>query len=54
MGYHEPWNLINYLLGSHDDVGDDRNGNAEDGLTASDRTQILKTYLCHDNSMLVQ
>jgi 1,4-alpha-glucan branching enzyme len=32
-GYDHPWNLVKYALGSHDDIGDFDNGNAEDGLT---------------------
>jgi 1,4-alpha-glucan branching enzyme len=32
-GYQESWNLVKYTMGSHDDIGDDRNGNAKDGLT---------------------
>jgi 1,4-alpha-glucan branching enzyme len=32
-GYDHAWNLVKYTLGSHDDVGDQNNGNAEDGLT---------------------
>ncbi|GAB5401862.1 MAG: alpha-amylase family glycosyl hydrolase [Aureliella sp.] len=32
-GFDHPWNLVKYPLGSHDDVGDDHNGNAKDGLT---------------------
>ena len=32
-GFAHPWNLVKYPMGSHDDVGDDRNGNAKDGLT---------------------
>lgn len=32
-GYDHPWNLVKYTAGSHDDVGDDRNGNAKNGLT---------------------
>lgn len=32
-GFAQPWNLVKYTMGSHDDVGDDRNGNAKDGLT---------------------
>ncbi len=36
-GYDEPWNLVKYTLGSHDDIGDDHSGNAEDGLTNWDK-----------------
>lgn len=36
-GYDHPWNLVKYLLGSHDDIGDQQNGDAEDGLTDWDR-----------------
>jgi 1,4-alpha-glucan branching enzyme len=36
-GYDHAWNLVKYTLGSHDDVGDQNNGNAEDGLTNWDR-----------------
>ncbi|HMF93084.1 MAG TPA: alpha-amylase family glycosyl hydrolase [Vicinamibacterales bacterium] len=32
-GYDHPWNLAKYTLGSHDDIGDLNNGNAENGLT---------------------
>jgi 1,4-alpha-glucan branching enzyme len=32
-GYEHAWNLVKYTLGSHDDVGDEENGNAENGLT---------------------
>ncbi|HJZ72955.1 MAG TPA: alpha-amylase family glycosyl hydrolase [Vicinamibacterales bacterium] len=32
-GYDHPWNLVKYTLGSHDDIGDLNNGDAEDGLT---------------------
>jgi 1,4-alpha-glucan branching enzyme len=35
-GYQESWNLVKYTMGSHDDIGDDRNGNAKDGLTNRD------------------
>ncbi len=35
-GYAESWNLVKYTMGSHDDVGDDRGGNAKDGLTNPD------------------
>jgi 1,4-alpha-glucan branching enzyme len=35
-GYADSWNLVKYTMGSHDDVGDDRNGNAKDGLTNPD------------------
>jgi 1,4-alpha-glucan branching enzyme len=36
-GYDHAWNLVKYTLGSHDDIGDQSNGNAEDGLTSWDR-----------------
>jgi 1,4-alpha-glucan branching enzyme len=36
-GYPHAWNLVKYTLGSHDDVGDQQNGNAEDGLTNADK-----------------
>ena len=29
--FEHSWNLVNYLLGSHDDIGDSENGNAEEG-----------------------
>lgn len=32
-GYDNAWNLVKYTLGSHDDIGDQENGNAEHGLT---------------------
>ncbi len=32
-GYDQACNLVKYTLGSHDDIGDLNNGNAEDGLT---------------------
>ncbi|MEZ6137300.1 MAG: alpha-amylase family glycosyl hydrolase [Pirellulaceae bacterium] len=32
-GFEHSWNLVKYPLGSHDDVGDDHNGNAKEGLT---------------------
>jgi 1,4-alpha-glucan branching enzyme len=32
-GFSNSWNLVKYTLGSHDDVGDDKNGNAKEGLT---------------------
>lgn len=32
-GFDHPWNLVKYPLGSHDDVGDDHDGNAKDGRT---------------------
>ncbi len=31
--FEHSWNLVNYPLGSHDDCGDDHNGNAQDGLS---------------------
>jgi 1,4-alpha-glucan branching enzyme len=36
-GYDHPWNLVKYTLGSHDDIGDLNNGDAEDGLTNWDK-----------------
>ncbi|MCJ7603689.1 MAG: alpha-amylase family glycosyl hydrolase [Desulfobulbaceae bacterium] len=36
-GYAHPWNIIKYLTGCHDDIGDQGNGNAEDGLTNWDK-----------------
>lgn len=36
-GYDNAWNLVKYTLGSHDDIGDQNNGNAEDGLTNWDK-----------------
>lgn len=35
--FEHSWNLVNYLLGSHDDVGDPHNGDAEDGHSNWDR-----------------
>lgn len=35
--FEHSWNLVNYLLGSHDDVGDPHNGDAEDGHHNWDR-----------------
>lgn len=35
--YEHSYNLVKYTLGSHDDIGDDRNGNAKDGLTNWDQ-----------------
>lgn len=32
-GYGQSWNLVKYTLGSHDDIGDQENGDAEHGLT---------------------
>jgi 1,4-alpha-glucan branching enzyme len=32
-GYDYAWNVVKYTLGSHDDVGDQENGDAEHGLT---------------------
>ena len=32
-GFAHSWNLIKYTLGSHDDVGDQENGDAEHGMT---------------------
>ena len=36
-GYDHPWNLVKYTLGSHDDIGDLQEGDAEDGLINWDR-----------------
>jgi 1,4-alpha-glucan branching enzyme len=35
-GFEHSWNLVRYALGSHDDIGDDRGGDAEDGLDVWD------------------
>jgi len=35
-GYNNSWNLVKYTLGSHDDIGDQNNGDAEEGLTKWD------------------
>lgn len=35
-GFAHAWNLVKYTGGSHDDVGDDRGGDAKDGLTNGD------------------
>lgn len=32
-GYEHPWQVVKYTLGSHDDIGDQENGDAEHGLT---------------------
>jgi 1,4-alpha-glucan branching enzyme len=32
-GYGHAWNLVKYTMGSHDDIGDENNGDAENGLT---------------------
>lgn len=32
-GYDHAWNMVKYTLGSHDDIGDQANGDAEHGLT---------------------
>jgi 1,4-alpha-glucan branching enzyme len=32
-GYDHAWNLVKYTLGSHDDVGDQENGNAQNGIS---------------------
>ncbi len=32
-GFKYSWNLVKYTMGSHDDIGDQNNGNAEHGLT---------------------
>jgi 1,4-alpha-glucan branching enzyme len=36
-GYAHSWNIIKYLTGCHDDIGDQGNGNAEEGLTNWDK-----------------
>jgi 1,4-alpha-glucan branching enzyme len=35
-GYDHSWNLVNYTMGSHDDIGDQEEGNAEHGLDSWD------------------
>jgi 1,4-alpha-glucan branching enzyme len=35
-GYDHAWNLVKYPLGSHDDIGDQENGDAEHGLSSWD------------------
>lgn len=35
-GFNHPWNLVKYTMGSHDDIGDHDNGNAENGLISWD------------------
>jgi 1,4-alpha-glucan branching enzyme len=44
-GYDHSWNLVKYALGSHDDIGDQNGGNAEDGLTDWDRRHRYFTDL---------
>jgi 1,4-alpha-glucan branching enzyme len=44
-GYDHSWNLVKYALGSHDDIGDLNNGNAEDGLTNWDKRHRYFTDL---------
>jgi 1,4-alpha-glucan branching enzyme len=36
-GYDHAWNLVKYTLGSHDDIGDQHEGDAEGGLIHWDR-----------------
>lgn len=36
-GYDDAWNLVKYTLGSHDDIGDYHNGDAENGLSDWDK-----------------
>jgi 1,4-alpha-glucan branching enzyme len=36
-GYDDAWNLVKYTLGSHDDIGDDHEGDAEHGRTDWDK-----------------
>jgi len=36
-GYEHAWNLVKYALGSHDDIGDLENGDAEHGLSDWDK-----------------
>lgn len=36
-GYDQAWNLVKYTLGSHDDIGDQENGDAEHGTLNGDR-----------------
>ena len=35
-GFDHPWQLVKYCLGSHDDCGDQENGDAEHGLSSWD------------------
>jgi 1,4-alpha-glucan branching enzyme len=35
-GFQHSWNLVRYVAGSHDDVGDQENGDAEHGLSSWD------------------
>jgi 1,4-alpha-glucan branching enzyme len=44
-GYDHSWNLVKYALGSHDDIGDQNGGNAEDGLTNWDKRHRYFTDL---------
>jgi len=44
-GYDHAWNLVKYALGSHDDIGDQENGDAEHGLTSWDRRHRYFTDL---------
>ena len=41
LQYDHAWNLVKYVLGSHDDVGDEEGGNAEGGLTTQEIAQLL-------------
>jgi len=36
-GFDHPWNLVKYTLGSHDDCGDQEDGDAEDGASSWDK-----------------
>lgn len=36
-GFDQPWNLVKYLTGCHDDIGDQQKGNAEHGLSNWDK-----------------
>jgi 1,4-alpha-glucan branching enzyme len=44
-GYDHAWNLVKYPLGSHDDIADISNGNAENGLTDWDKRHRYFTDL---------
>jgi 1,4-alpha-glucan branching enzyme len=43
--YDHAWNLVKYPLGSHDDIGDDKDGDAEHGLRNWDRRHRYFTDL---------
>ena len=36
-GFAHSWNNVKYTMGSHDDIGDDHNGNANDGIDHWDK-----------------